>query len=493
MSSPQASSPATAVGEQQQRDTAQLAQLGYKQELRRSMSLFSNFAAAFSYISVTTGIFALFAFGLGTGGPAFIWSWPLVFAGQFLVGLVFAELASHYPLAGSVYPWTKKVANKDVAWMGGWVYLVAQIATIATVDFAVPPVIASLLGLNASDTHVLIVIALIVLALTTTINIVGVKLLAIINNIGVLAEFTGMLVLGGILLFAHAHHPVSFLTNTGGTEVNGSYLGTFFAAMLMSLFVVYGFDTAGTLAEETHNPSRSVPRALLLALLGSFIIGGLFLLGAVLAIPSGKGDLAKFMADSNALESIISNAVPNLSNFFFVVVSIAISICGLSVQANATRLLFSMARDRQVPAGRFLSRVSPSLHTPINAVLTTAVLSAALIFLTQVEAVLVAVAVVLIYLAYGICTASTLVARLRGWPEQPAAFSLGKAGLVINALAVLYGAAMIVNLSWYRPVATQAAYLNLAIYIFVPLILVVGAIYYYGFQKRVSTGEPAPA
>ena len=492
MSGPQASSPATAVGEQQQRDTAQLAQLGYKQELRRSMSTFSNFAAAFSYISVTTGIFALFAFGLGTGGPAFIWSWPIVFAGQFLVGLVFAELASHYPLAGSVYPWTKKVANKDVAWMGGWVYLVAQIATIATVDFAVPPVIASLLGLNASDTHVLIVIALIVLALTTTINIVGVKLLAIINNIGVLAELTGMLVLGGILLFAHAHHPVSFLTNTGGTEVNGSYLGTFFAAMLMSLFVVYGFDTAGTLAEETHNPSRSVPRALLLALLGSFIIGGLFLLGAVLAIPSGKGDLAKFMADSNALESIISNAVPNLSNFFFVVVSIAICVCGLSVQANATRLLFSMARDRQVPAGRFLSHVSPSLHTPINAVLTTAVLSAALIFLTQVEAVLVAVAVVLIYLAYGICTASTLVARLRGWPEQPAAFTLGKAGLVINALAVLYGAAMIVNLSWYRPVATQAAYLNLAIYLFVPLILIVGAIYYYGFQRRVSTGEPAP-
>ncbi|HEV2461654.1 MAG TPA: amino acid permease, partial [Ktedonobacterales bacterium] len=340
---------------------------------------------------------------------------------------------------------------------------------------------------------VLVTIALIVLAFTTAINVLGVRLLAIINNLGVLAEFTGMLVLGGILLFAHAHHPLSFISNTGGTEVNGSYVGTFFAAMLMSLFVVYGFDTAGTLAEETHNPSRSVPRALLLALLGSFIIGGLFLLGAVLAIPSGKGDLAKFMADSNALESIISNAVPNLSNFFFVVVSIAISICGLSVQANATRLLFSMARDRQVPAGRFLSRVSPSLHTPVNAVLTTAVLSAALIFLTQVEAVLVAVAVVLIYLAYGICTASTLVARLRGWPEQPAAFSLGKAGLVINALAVLYGAAMIVNLSWYRPVATQAAYLNLAIYIFVPLILVVGAIYYYGFQKRVSTGEPAPA
>lgn len=472
--------------EQHHRDAHQLAQLGYQQELHRTMSTFSNFAVSFSYISVTTGIFALFAFGLGTGGPAFIWSWPIVFGGQFLVGLVFAELASHYPLAGSVFQWTKQVANRDVAWMNGWVYLVAQVATIAAVDFTVPPVIAALLGLDASDTKVLIIIALLVLALTTTINIVGVKLLAIINNIGVIAEFIGMLVLGGILLFAHRQHPISFLTNTGGTEVNGSYLGTFFAAMLMSLFVVYGFDTAGTLAEETHNPSRSVPRALILALLGSFVIGGLFLLGAVLAIPAGSGDLAKYMADPSALESIISNAVPNLSDFFFVVVASAITVCGLSVQANAARLLFSMARDRQVPGYKLFRQVPPSLGTPIAAIATTAIFAVVLIFATQVEAVLVAVTVVLIYLAYLICTASTLVARLRGWPRTPAAFSLGRFGLIINVLAVLWGAAMIVNLSWYRPSPAAPAYLNLAVYIFVPLILVLGAGYYYAVQRRRS-------
>lgn len=476
--------------EQSQQDAEQLKGLGYAQELRRSMSLFSNFAATFSYISVTTGIFALFAFGLGTGGPAFFWSWPVVFGGQFLVALVFAELASHYPLAGSVFQWTKQVANKDVAWLNGWVYLIAQIATIASVDFVVPPVIASLLGLNASDTRVLIAIALVVLALTTIINILGVRLLAIINNIGVLAELGGMLVLGLILLF-RAQHGFTFLFNDGGTSVNGSYLGTFFAAMLMSLFVVYGFDTAGTLGEETHNPGRSVPRALLLALGGSFILGGLFMIGAILAIPNGKGDLAKFMADPSSLESIIQHAVPNFSNFFFVVVATAVSVCGLTVQANASRLLFSMGRDGQVPFGRFVARVSPSLHTPVISILVTAVLSAALIFATQVEAVLVAVTVVLIYLAYGICTTATLVARFRGWPTNRAAFSLGAAGLIINVAAVIWGAAMIVNLSWYRPVASQAAYLNLAVPIFVPIIVVVGLLYYFGFQRRRSQAAPA--
>ncbi|HEX8996215.1 MAG TPA: amino acid permease [Ktedonobacterales bacterium] len=492
MSSAPTSGSTTTTTEQGHKDAQQLERLGYNQELRRTMSTFSNFAATFSYISVTTGIFALFAFGLGTGGPAFFWSWPIVFGGQLLVGLVFAELVSHYPLAGSVFQWTKQVANRDVAWMNGWVYLVAQVATIAAVDFTVPPVIASLLGLNASDTHVLIAIALVVLVLTTVVNIVGVRLLAIINNIGVLAELGGMLVLGLILVF-HAHHGVSFLFNDGGTSVNGSYLGTFFAAMLMSLFVVYGFDTAGTLAEETHNPSRSAPRALLMALLGSFLLGGLFLVGAILSISSAPGALTKIMADPNALETIIEQAAPGLSNVFFIIVSTAISVCGLTVQANAARLLYSMGRDGQIPFGKSLGRVSPTLGTPVVAIIVTAVLGAALIFATQVEAVLVAVTVVLIYLAYAICTASALVARFRGWPREKSAFSLGGAGLIINLIAVIYQVAMIINLAWYRPTSGAPAYLNLATFIFVPVIVVLGLLYYYGFQKRRSASAAAAA
>src|SRR5512146_542958 len=144
------------------------------------------------------------------------------------------------------------------------------------------------------------------------------------------------------------------------------------------------------------------------------------------------------MAEPSALESIISDAIPGLSNVFFIIVATAITVCGLSVQANATRLLFSMARDREVPGSRLFSRVHPTLGTPVAAILTTAIFSAILMFATQVEAVLVAVTVVLLDLAYLIGTGATLVARMRGKFVASGSFSLGGAGLIVNLLAVAW-------------------------------------------------------
>src|ERR1700674_5233478 len=114
-------------------DTDGLAKFGYKQDLDRSLGLFSSFAAGFSYISIMTGVFELFFFGFFSGGPAFIWTWPAVFTGQFLVALCFAELAGQFPLAGSVYQWSKQVSGDFFSWMTGWVMIVGSIVTVAAV------------------------------------------------------------------------------------------------------------------------------------------------------------------------------------------------------------------------------------------------------------------------------------------------------------------------------------------------------------------------
>src|SRR5437899_11644615 len=108
-----------ATTDQHAQDSADLAQYGYSQELKRSLGLFRSFAVAFSYISPSTGIFSLFALGLTTLGGVFIWTWPVVALGQFIIALNFAEVSSHYPVAGSVFQWTKYMANRSYSWLTG--------------------------------------------------------------------------------------------------------------------------------------------------------------------------------------------------------------------------------------------------------------------------------------------------------------------------------------------------------------------------------------
>src|ERR1700738_3511220 len=114
-------------------DSSELAGFGYKQDLDRSLGNFSSFAAGFSYISILTGVIQLFAFGFAFAGPAVWWTWLIVLTGQMMVALCFAELAGQYPLAGSVYNWSKRVAGDFASWMTGWIYVVGSIVTVAAV------------------------------------------------------------------------------------------------------------------------------------------------------------------------------------------------------------------------------------------------------------------------------------------------------------------------------------------------------------------------
>ena len=114
-------------------DSSELAGFGYKQELDRSLGSFSAFAAGFSYISILTGVTALFGFGYLNAGPGVWWTWPVVVVGQILVALCFMEMAGQYPIAGSVYQWSKQISSGFTSWMTGWIYIVGAIVTIAAV------------------------------------------------------------------------------------------------------------------------------------------------------------------------------------------------------------------------------------------------------------------------------------------------------------------------------------------------------------------------
>ena len=266
----------------QQADVQDLAKFGYKQELRRALGVYSSFAVAFSYISPSTGIFTLFILGIALAGPFFFWSWPIVVGGQLIIALNFAEVSSHFPVAGSVYQWTKYLSNRTYSWFTGWIYLFAGILTVAAVVWTIPQVLIPLLnnlGINIPNTpDTERNTAFLILLSTTLLSIFGVRLVALVNNTGVVFEILGMVVFALVLILFYHRQSLSTFTDTSYLGSGfGTQAGTFLAAMFMSLFVIYGFDTASTLAEETKNPRREAPRAVVAAVIGAAIIGTIFL------------------------------------------------------------------------------------------------------------------------------------------------------------------------------------------------------------------------
>jgi len=436
-----------------ERDSADLAQFGYKQELKRGLGTFSSFAVAFSYISPSTGIFTLFALGLISIGGVFIWTWPIVAAGQFMIALNFAEVSSHYPIAGSVFQWTKYLAGRTYAWFSGWIYLFAGVLTvtavIATIPLALVPALNGLGWHSLSLTlHTELVIALITLIVITLLNIYGVRLVAIINNTGVLFEILGMFVFALVLMAFHNHQGLGVVAKTGGLHITFlSGTNSFVIGMFMSLFVIYGFDTASTLAEETRDPRRAAPKAVLFSVVGAFIIGGVFLLGTLMSIPNLKTAIKGAWGPAQIIEANFSTP---FATIYLLVVTAAIFVCCLSIMAATIRLCFGMSRDNQLPFSGTLSRVSPKLHTPVWCCVVVAVIAAIPFIQFSGAGIIAIAATAMIYFSYFMGNLAILRDRLRGWPRTSAPFHLRRWGLVVNILGLVYGGAMLVNFAWPR-------------------------------------------
>ena len=443
---------------QMDRDAADLERFGYKQELNRGLGTFSSFAVAFSYISPSTGIFTLFFLGMSALGARLFWTWPVVALFQFIVALNFAEVSSHFPLAGSVFQWTKFLAGRGYAWITGWFYIFAGILTVASVCATLPiallPALNGIFGWNfntalgSADQRITAVITLV---LITLLNIYGVKLVAIVNNTGVVFEILGMVVFALVLAFAHN-------TNGFGVIFNSSFAGNyaafpaattlpfFLVGMFMSLYVIYGFDTASTLAEETRNPRREAPKAVLASVIGAFVIGAIFLWGVLVAVPN--------MADASAslatFPSTVIDAVmqPWAANLYLIVVSAAIFVCCMAILTSTIRLAFGMARDDQLPFSKTMAKVNPRLHTPVGACIIVGAL-ALIPFIQFAGAAVIAVgATASIYLSYLLGNLAFLRARMKGWPRTKAPFKLGGWGMLVNVVAVLWGLVMLLNFLW---------------------------------------------
>jgi len=457
------SGPDSSASEVAARDDAHLRSLGIKPELRRTLGFLSNFAVAFSYISVSTGTFTNQAVAFGVGGPAVFWAWPMVIIGQTFVALNFAELSSHFPVAGSIYQWSKRLSNKTLGWFTGWIYFWAGVVTVTAVAATVPLVLSTIMGFDLGSASPIPgldmwqFVGLLTLVSTTLINSIGVRLLALINNIGVGAEIVGMVFFALILLFFANHQPVSILFDTSYTSslANGNYFPVFLVGAFMALFVVYGFDTAGTFGEETLDAGRQAPRGVLSAIWLSGIVGAIFLLAVTLSFKDvnaavATGQAAGFPIADTIKDNLTTTLIGNftLGELYLVMILVAVYVCTLAIQGATVRLMFSMGRDRRLPLGGLWGHVNPTFKTPVNSAVAVGVLGAIPLLLTgALGSIYMAIAATgMIYLSYFLCNLGVFVARRKGWPHKGAWFSLGSWGTIINVLALIWGGVMVINI-----------------------------------------------
>lgn len=369
-----------------QADEQLLTSFGYKQELKRTLKLFSIFAISFSVISVTTGIFTNFSFATSEFGPAAIWLWLVAAAGAMVLAFVLAELASRVPLAGYSYQWGGRMVGPGYGWFVGFNLLCCfALASGGETLLLLSPMIGTVFGLNVDNQSLMIFISIVVLLLAGLVNVVGVRLTARINNASVVTEILGTLVLGILILIAFlvkhpAIHSGSFLFNHGPLHGQSPWYAASLA-LLMGAFTIGGFESCADLGEEAVGVQRTVARAIIGAVAISGIVGMITLICFALGIPN--------------LQAIASSPTPiaDLAKYWFgsafsrvFLVTVVYSVFSLMVVQVAAvgRLIFSLSRDNMFPASKLFSKVDAKTRTPGPALaLTTVIYIAVMVFAAE--------------------------------------------------------------------------------------------------------------
>jgi amino acid transporter len=360
-------------------DATTLARLGYRQELRRTWSGFSNFAISFSIISILSGCFTTFGQAWNNGGPVAIsWGWPVVSACILIIGLCMSELVSAFPTAGGIYWWASKLGRPVHGWFTGWLNLVGLVAVTASVDYGCATFISFFLSLVDSGWEgtltQIFLIFVVVLVLHALINIFGSHLVAMLNNVSVYWHVIGVVAVVAILAFAPVQHQSFAFVFTERINNSGFADGTYWfyvlpLGFLLTQYTITGFDACAHISEETKGAARTAARGIWQSILYS-AIGGWVLLLAFLFAATNVDEINK---QAGFVGSIITTALN--SNLAIVVIGISAIgqfFCGMSCVTSTSRMSYAFSRDGAVPGHRLWSKLNAN-RVPVNAVIGSCV------------------------------------------------------------------------------------------------------------------------
>jgi amino acid transporter len=377
-------------------DERELADLGYKQELSRAWSGFTNFAISFTIISVLAGCFTNFSFAWNAGGPVAISiGWPVLCAFVLLVAFSMAELTSAFPTAGGPYWWSAKLGSPGWSWITGWFNIVGLVGIVAGVGYGAAFFLQAtlalyglnVLGINFGTTnpstilHETFLLFLIILVLYTVVNIFADRLLAMFNNISVGWHVLGVLVIVGLVAFVPSHHQsLSFvfgqrLNNTGFH--NGATGGPFFwlyilpLGFILTMYTQTGYDASAHTAEETRGAAKAAAQGVWRSVFYSAIAGWAVLL-ALLFAATHVAAINKLGGGS--IPVIESGLSAWAAKIVLIICTVGQLFCGAAGLTSASRTWYAFSRDRGMPGWALFRRVNQK-RVPLYAVLAVSIVS----------------------------------------------------------------------------------------------------------------------
>ncbi|MBH0202613.1 MAG: amino acid permease [Nitrospira sp.] len=406
-------------------------------------------------VSPVVGLYAIMGVQTSVTGGGWFIALAICLAMQLLVATVYAELASQFPIAGGAYKWAHQLGGSVTGQFAGVVYVSSTIAMLTTTAYTGGIWLALFVGSSSSSGLALVLWGVVFLVLCLLINLAHVKAFKMALSMGVYAEMVGSVGIALLLFLFFRHHDVSELFQHLGTGTAPGPTAAFLAALAIAGWAFIGFDACSTIAEETLDPKRVVPRAIFfsLCMVGSVVMFN----SAALSLSFDRTTLADTSAASDPITPVIVGSFGAWAEKpFLAIVMVSFLACGASVVNYVSRIIYAMAREGNMPA--LLKHVAID-GTPRPAILFTVFSAGAGLLLglnDQAVATIIAFGTGGLYAMFTITTGVGLYTRLTGqWNPALGQFSLGRWGLPINVIAFHWSVFEFINIAWPRPYAVS--------------------------------------
>src|SRR3984885_6549577 len=378
-------------------DEQRLAELGYKQEVKRGWSGFSHLGISFSIISVLAGCFTTYGQAFKNGGPiAISIMWPVISVLILMVAFSMSELASAMPTAGGIYYWASKLGGAGWGWFTGWFNLIGLVAVVASVVYVSATFLVYLLGLYnvhfifdfaraAAGTdvhytaHVEFAVFGAILLLDLLTNVFSSHLVSIFNGVSVWWHVIGVAVIVVILIAVPSHHAsLSYVfghrANVSGFSGHMYWFYVLPLGFLLTMYTITGYDASAHVSEETHGAAEQAPKGVWRSVFSSAVIGWFLLLALTFAVE--KSHISAISSAGFPAVAILETALTSSAAKAVILIStVGQLFCGVACCTSASRMTFAFSRDGAVPGHNLWRRLGKN-RTPTWSVLFVVVFAA---------------------------------------------------------------------------------------------------------------------